>query len=234
MILDLDSVTAGYTDENIIHAVSLHVGRGEIVTIIGPNGCGKSTLMKTIFGLTRQRAGRILYQGQDITAKKPDDLVKLGLGYVPQERNVFPSLTVRENLEVGGSLMKGENIECLDFVLDIFPDLADRMNQRAGTLSGGEQKMLAVGRAMAAKPNLLLLDEPSAALSPKIMSQLFLEIKAINERDVTILMVEQNARRALAISDRGYIMEMGKNRLEGPAQSLLDDPKVCRLYLGRG
>jgi ABC-type branched-subunit amino acid transport system ATPase component len=234
MILDLDSVTAGYTDENIIHAVSLHVGRGEIVTIIGPNGCGKSTLMKTIFGLTRQRAGRILYQGQDITAKKPDDLVKLGLGYVPQERNVFPSLTVRENLEVGGSLMKGENVERLDFVLDIFPDLADRMNQRAGTLSGGEQKMLAVGRAMAAKPNLLLLDEPSAALSPKIMGQLFLEIKAINERGVTILMVEQNARRALAISNRGYIMEMGKNRLEGPAQSLLDDPNVCRLYLGRG
>jgi len=130
--------------------------------------------------------------------------------------------------------MKGENRERLDFVLDIFTDLADRMNQRAGTLSGGEQKMLAVGRAMVTKPTLLLLDEPSAALSPKIMGQLFAEIKAINERGVTILMVEQNARRALAISDRGYIMEMGKNRLEGPAQSLLDDPEVCRLYLGRG
>lgn len=232
-MLDLEGVTAGYTDEDIIHAVSLHVSSGEIVTIIGPNGCGKSTLMKSIFGLTRQRSGRILYQGQDITAKNPDYLVRLGLGYVPQERNIFPSLTVGENLEIGGFLIKGENKERLDFVLGLFPDLADRMGQRAGTLSGGEQKMLAVGRAMVTKPDLLLLDEPSAALSPKIMSQLFAEIKAINDIGVTILMVEQNARRALAISDRGYILEMGRNRLDGPAKGLLDDPKVCQLFLGR-
>jgi len=232
-MLDLEGVTAGYTDEDIIHAVSLHVSSGEIVTIIGPNGCGKSTLMKSIFGLTRQRAGRILYRGQDITAKNPDYLVRLGLGYVPQERNIFPSLTVGENLEIGGFLIKGENKERLDFVLGLFPDLADRMGQRAGTLSGGEQKMLAIGRAMVTKPDLLLLDEPSAALSPKIMSQLFAEIKAINDIGVTILMVEQNARRALAISDRGYILEMGRNRLDGPAKSLLDDPKVCQLFLGR-
>ncbi|MCU0637777.1 MAG: ABC transporter ATP-binding protein [Methanothrix sp.] len=232
-MLDLEGVSAGYTDEDIIHAVSLHVSSGEIVTIIGPNGCGKSTLMKSIFGLTRQRSGRILYRGQDITAKNPDYLVRLGLGYVPQERNIFPSLTVGENLEIGGFLIKGDNRERLDFVLGLFPDLADRMGQRAGTLSGGEQKMLAVGRAMVTKPDLLLLDEPSAALSPKIMGQLFAEIKAINDIGVTILMVEQNARRALAISDRGYILEMGRNRLDGPAKSLLDDPKVCQLFLGR-
>lgn len=231
-MLRLESVTAGYTDENIIHEVSLEVEKGEIVTIIGPNGSGKSTLMKSIFGLTRMRGGSVLFQGQDITGKRPEELVRLGLAYVPQERNVFSSLTVRENLEMGGVSLAGEREERLESVLQLFPKLAERLGQRAGTLSGGEQKMLAVGRAMVTNPSLLMLDEPSAALSPKVMGQLFAEIEEINRRGVTILMVEQNARRALAISNRGYILEMGRNRFQGPARSLLDNPEVCSLYLG--
>jgi ABC-type branched-subunit amino acid transport system ATPase component len=232
-MLKLESVTAGYTDENIIHEVTLEVKEGEIVTIIGPNGSGKSTLMKSIFGLTRMRGGRILFLGRDVTGKRPDQLVNLGLAYVPQERNVFSSLTVKENLEMGGVSLTGEMEERLEGALQLFPKLAERLGHRAGTLSGGEQKMLAVGRAMIANPSLLMLDEPSAALSPKIMGQLFAEIEEINRRGVTILMVEQNARRALAISDRGYILEMGRNRFQGPAKSLLDNPEVCSLYLGR-
>jgi ABC-type branched-subunit amino acid transport system ATPase component len=232
-MLGLKSVTAGYTDEDIIHDISLQIEQGEIVTIIGPNGSGKSTLMKSIFGLTSLRGGRIYFRGRDITGKKPDELVRLGLAYVPQERNIFPSLTVKENLEMGAILMKERIKERMDFVMQIFPELASRAGQRAGSMSGGEQKMLAVGRAMVTEPSLLMLDEPSAALSPKVMSQLFAEIRAINERGVTILMVEQNARQALAISHRGYILEMGRNRLEGAASSLLGSPEVGRLYLGR-
>jgi ABC-type branched-subunit amino acid transport system ATPase component len=233
MMLNLESVSAGYTEENIIDDVSLQVEKGEIVTIIGPNGSGKSTLMKSVFGLTKLRGGRIEFLGRDITGKRPDELVRLGLAYVPQERNVFSSLTVKENLEMGGISLSGGLKERLSYVQELFPMLAGRMAQRAGTLSGGEQKMLAVGRAMITEPTLLLLDEPSAALSPKVMGQLFCGIQEINNQGVTILMVEQNARRALAISDRGYILEMGRNRLHGPARSLLDDPEVCRLYLGR-
>ena len=232
-MLRLESVTSGYTDENIIHEVTLEVEEGEIVSIIGPNGSGKSTLMKSVFGLTRMRSGRISFLGRDVTGKRPDELVRLGLAYVPQEKNVFSSLTVKENLEMGGVSLAGEMDERLESVLELFPKLAERLGQRAGTLSGGEQKMLAVGRAMVTRPSLLMLDEPSAALSPKVMGQLFAEIEEINRRGVTILMVEQNARRALAISDRGYILEMGRNRFQGPAKSLLDNPEVCSLYLGR-
>ena len=232
-MLRLESVTAGYTDENIIHEVTLEVEVGEIATIIGPNGSGKSTLMKSVFGLTRMRGGRVRFQGQDVTGKRPDELVRLGLAYVPQERNVFSSLTVKENLEMGGVSLAGEMDERLESVLELFPKLAERLGQMAGTLSGGEQKMLAVGRAMVTNPSLLMLDEPSAALSPKVMGQLFAEIEEINRMGVTILMVEQIARKALAISDRGYILEMGRNRFQGPAKSLLDNPEVCSLYLGR-
>jgi ABC-type branched-subunit amino acid transport system ATPase component len=232
-MLSLEAVTAGYTDENIILDISLHIDQGEIVTIIGPNGCGKSTIMKTVFGLIKLRGGKINFKDHDITGKKPYELVRLGLAYVPQEKNIFPSLTVKENLEIGAALMGERTNERLEFILELFPDLAGRLGQKAGTMSGGEQKMLAVGRAMVTEPSLILLDEPSAALSPKIMGLLFAEIKAINDRGVTILMVEQNARRALAISDRGYVLENGKNRFQGPARSLLDNPEVCRLYLGK-
>ena len=166
-MLRLESVTAGYTDENIIHEVTLEVEEGEIVSIIGPNGSGKSTLMKSIFGLTRMRGGKISFLGQDVTGKRPDELVNLGLAYVPQERNVFSSLTVKENLEMGGVSLAGEMEERLEGALQLFPKLAERLGQRAGTLSGGEQKMLAVGRAMVTKPSLLMLDEPSAVSPPR-------------------------------------------------------------------
>lgn len=231
-MLAIENVSAGYTDENIIVDVSLDIDEGEIVTIIGPNGAGKSTLMKTIYGLTKLRGGRIFFRDQDITGKRSSLLVSLGIAYVPQERNIFASLTVKENLEIGAAARSGGLGERLEAIMEIFPELEDRAGQRAGTLSGGEQKMLAVGRAMVAEPSLLLLDEPSAALSPLIRDQLFARISQINEGGTTIMMVEQNARKALAISDRGYILEMGRNRFQGPAKSLLDDADVERLYLG--
>ncbi|VVB71019.1 putative branched-chain amino acid transport ATP-binding protein LivG [uncultured archaeon] len=234
VMLRLEKITAGFTDENIISDISLYIDEGEVVTIIGPNGAGKSTLMKTIFGLTKLRGGKIYFEDQEITGKKTDELVRLGVAYVPQERNIFASLTVKENLEMGAYVIKGKIADKLESILEIFPMLRGRIGQRAGTMSGGEQKMLAIGRAMVVEPSLLLLDEPSAALSPKIMDQLFAKIKEINELGTTIMMVEQNARKALAISERGYILEMGRNRFEGPARSLLDDADVCRLYLGRG
>jgi ABC-type branched-subunit amino acid transport system ATPase component len=234
VILGLEGVTAGYTDENIINEVYLYIEEGEIVTIIGPNGAGKSTLMKTVFGLTRLRKGKIHLRNQDITGKRPEELVGLGIAYVPQERNIFSSLTTKENLEIGDYAKGGGSESRLESVLEIFPELRRKIGQKAGTMSGGEQKMLAVGRALIAEPSLLLLDEPSSALSPKIMAQLFAKIKEINEQGTTIMMVEQNARKALATSDRGYILEMGRNRFQGPASSLLDDTDVCRLYLGRG
>jgi ABC-type branched-subunit amino acid transport system ATPase component len=234
MMLALEDVTAGYTDENIVTGVSLYVDKGEVVTVIGPNGAGKSTLIKTIFGLTKQRGGKIFFQDKDITGRRTDELVRLGIAYVPQERNIFPSLTVKENLEIGAAPIGSRIGDGLEFILEIFPELSGRTCQRAGTMSGGEQKMLAVSRAMVIQPALLLLDEPSAALSPKIRDQLFAKIKRINDLGTSIMMVEQNARKALAISDRGYILEMGKNRFQGPARSLLEDADVCRLYLGRG
>lgn len=234
VMLVIESVSAGYTDENIISDVSLEIDEGEIVTIIGPNGAGKSTLMKTVYGLTKLRGGRIFFRGQEITGKKANLLVRLGIAYVPQERNIFATLTVRENLEMGAVTVAGGLRDRLEAVMEIFPELKEREGQRAGTLSGGEQKMLALGRAMVAIPSLLLLDEPSAALSPLVRDQLFARIKQINEGGTSIMMVEQNARKALAISDRGYILEMGRNRFQGPAKSLLDDADVQRLYLGTG
>lgn len=234
VMLVIDSVSAGYTEENIISDVSLDIEEGEIVTIIGPNGAGKSTLMKTVYGLTKLRGGRIFFRDQEITGKKANLLGRLGIAYVPQERNIFAGLTVKENLEMGAVARSGGMAERLEAIMEIFPEIEDRAGQRAGTLSGGEQKMLALGRAMIAEPALLLLDEPSAALSPLIRDQLFARIKHINELGTTIMMVEQNARKALAISDRGYILEMGRNRFQGPAKSLLDDADVQRLYLGTG
>jgi ABC-type branched-subunit amino acid transport system ATPase component len=232
-MLVIEKVSAGYTDENIINDVSLEIDEGEIVTIIGPNGAGKSTLMKTVYGLTKLRRGRMFFRDQEITGKKANLLVRLGVAYVPQERNIFTTLTVNENLEMGAMAVAGGLKDRLEAVMEIFPELKEREGQRAGTLSGGEQKMLAVGRAMVAVPSLLLLDEPSAALSPLVRDQLFARIKLINEGGTSIMMVEQNAKKALAISDRGYILEMGRNRFQGPAKSLLDDADVQRLYLGK-
>ena len=231
-MLEVNDVVAGYTDVDILHGVSIDVDEGEIVTIIGPNGAGKSTLMKTVFGLTKLRGGKVFFKGEDITGMRPDRVVRLGIGYVPQERNVFSSLTVLENLEMGAFVDHKLLDQNLEDVLRIFPELEGRLQQKAGTMSGGEQKMVAIGRAFITEPSLLLLDEPSSALSPKLADQVFQKVIEINETGTAIMMVEQNAKKALSISDRGYILEMGENRFEGAGKSLLEDADVRGLYLG--
>jgi ABC-type branched-subunit amino acid transport system ATPase component len=232
MMLKLTDVISGYTDLDIIRDVSLEVRKGEIVTIIGPNGSGKSTLMKTIFGLVRLRSGRIQFDGTDISRLRTDKIVRKGMGYVPQERNVFPSLTVMENLEMGAFIQKDKFMEGLEEVLTIFPELKDKGEQKAGTMSGGEQKMVAVGRAMILQPTLLLLDEPSSGLSPKLIDNLFKKLVSINELGTSLMIVEQNAKKSLAVSHRGYVLEMGMKRFEGEGKSLLTNEEVRTLYLG--
>lgn len=231
-MLKLIDVVSGYTDVNIIQGVSMEVTKNEIVTIIGPNGSGKSTLMKTIFGLVELRSGRILFDGSDISQLRTDKIVKKGIGYVPQERNVFPSLTVLENLEMGAFIQRDRFKEGLEEVFNIFPELKKKSAQKAGTMSGGEQKMVAVGRAMILMPTLLLLDEPSSGLSPKLRDVLFKKIADINELGTSLMIVEQNARMALSVSHRGYVLEMGKKRFEGEGKSLLANEEVKKLYLG--
>ncbi len=231
-MLKLTDVVSGYTDLDIIRGVSLEVRKGEMVTIIGPNGSGKSTLLKTIFGLIRLRSGRIQFDGVDISRWRTDKIVRRGMGYVPQERNVFPSLTVMENLEMGAFIQKDRFKEGLEEVLTIFPELKEKSEQKAGTLSGGEQKMVAVGRAMILKPKLLLLDEPSSGLSPRLIDTLFEKLVSINELGTALLIVEQNAKKTLAMSHRGYVLEMGMKRFEGDGKSLLTNEDVRALYLG--
>lgn len=231
-MLKLTDVVSGYTDLDIIRGVSLEVRKGEIVTIIGPNGSGKSTLMKTIFGLVELRSGKIQFDGADISRLRTDKIVRKGMGYVPQEQNVFPSLTVMENLEMGAFIQKDKFMEGLEEVLTIFPELKEKGEQKVGTMSGGEQKMVAVGRAMILKPNLLLLDEPSSGLSPKLIDSLFKKLVSINELGTSLMIVEQNAKKSLAVSHRGYVLEMGIKRFEGEGKSLLTNEKVRALYLG--
>ncbi|KAF5412827.1 MAG: putative branched-chain amino acid transport ATP-binding protein LivG [Candidatus Methanocomedens sp.] len=230
-ILQVEGVVSGYTDIDILNGVSIHVEKGEIVSIIGPNGAGKSTLLKTIIGMLKPRSGSILFEGQDIAGMTIYDIVAKGMGFVPQEKNTFPSLTVIENLEMG-AFLKNEIGDILNEVYHIFPVLQEKKHHRATTLSGGEVKMLAMGRAMMPEPQLLLLDEPTAGLSPKFREVVFEKIKDINGTGTTILMVEQNAKKALSISHRGYVLEMGKNRFEGEGSSLLEDENVLKLYLG--
>lgn len=231
-MLKLEEVASGYTDVDIVQGVSIHVDDSEIVAIIGPNGSGKSTLMKTIFGLVQLRSGRILYDDFEISNLRTDKIVKRGIGYVPQERNVFPSLTVIENLEMGAFIKKELFHEGLEEVFTIFPELSEKKHRKAGTMSGGEQKMVAIGRAMILSPGLLLLDEPSSGLSPKIRDVLFKKIVSINDLGTSLLIVEQNAKKALSVSHRGYVLEMGINRLEGSGLNLLEDEEVRNLYLG--
>jgi len=230
-ILQVESVVSGYTDIDILNGVSIHIEKGEIVSIIGPNGAGKSTLLKTIIGMLKPRSGSILFEGQDIAGMSTHNIVAKGIGFVPQEKNTFPSLTVMENLEMG-AFLKDEIGDVLAEVFDIFPVLWDKKHQRATTLSGGEIKMLAMGRAMMPEPKVLLLDEPTAGLSPKLREVVFEKIKDINGTGTTILMVEQNAKKALSISHRGYVLEMGENRFEGEGSTLLEDENVLKLYLG--
>ena len=232
-LLIADDVTAGYLPGiDILTGCSLELHPGELVGIIGPNGAGKSTLLKSLFGLVEVRSGSIRLQGTDITNKPAHELVDIGVGYVPQTNNVFPSLTIEENLQMGLYLRPRLFEERFDNVAEIFPLLADRRKQRAGALSGGERQMVAMGRALMMNPRVLLLDEPSAGLSPVLQDEAFLRTRAINATGVSIVMVEQNARRCLQICHRGYVLDQGQNAYTGPGQELLSDPKVIELYLG--
>ena len=233
-LLTAQGITAGYGTMDILHDVSLHVRPGEIVSIIGPNGAGKSTAFKTIVGFLYPRTGRIVFDGQDITGLRPDLVLRRGLAYVPQGRLVFPQMTVLENLEMGAYIETdaARVAAALERVYGLFPILAERRKQRAGTMSGGEQQMVAIGRALMTTPRLILLDEPSLGLSPKFVSVIFEKLLEMQREGYTLMVVEQNAARALAIADRGYVLELGRNRFEGAGQRLLADPDVKRLYLG--
>ena len=231
-LLTAEGVVSGYGQTEILHGISIRVEDGEFVTIIGPNGSGKSTLLKTIFGLLKPSDGRIAFDGRNITGSPPEQMVRLGLSYVPQAANVFPNLTVQENLEMGAFSVPGDFSDRMDDMYGLFPPLADRRSLHAGKLSGGQRQMLAFARAMMLDPKVLLLDEPSAGLSPAMVGQVFDNIKAIHSSGVSVLIVEQNARQALSQSDRGYVLVAGENRLESTGQRLLNDPEVARLYLG--
>jgi branched-chain amino acid transport system ATP-binding protein len=231
-LLEARDLVAGYLPGvDIISGVDLSVGEGEIVTVVGPNGAGKSTLIKTIFGLLAPREGRITLHGRDLTGLEPHSITRSGMSYVPQLDNIFPSLTVEENLEMG-SLDRSRTRERIAHMYELFPRLGERRTQVAGTMSGGERQMLAMARALMPDPHVLLLDEPSAGLAPAFVEQIFENVRKINEAGVTIVMVEQNARRALAMSDRGYVLDLGRNRFQGAGQELLENPKVAELYLG--
>jgi ABC-type branched-subunit amino acid transport system ATPase component len=231
-LLSVRGVSAGYEQMEILHDVSIEVQPGEIVTLIGPNGAGKSTLMKTVFGLLRPRQGSIVMDGDDITGLTPSLLVRRGLSYVPQVDNIFPSLTVDENLEMGAVVRTDDFRARLEEVLALFPNLLPKRRLKAGGLSGGERQMVAMCRALMLDPTLLLLDEPSAGLSPLLVDAVFEKIESINRGGVAILLVEQSAREALRRSHRGYVLAGGQVRLEGAGPALLDDPEVARLYLG--
>ena len=232
-LIHVDNIYAGYVPGvDILQGCSLELAPGELVGIIGPNGAGKSTLLKALFGLISVRTGTVSFRGEEITGMTAHQLVSRGIGYVPQVQNVFPSLTVSENLEMGVYLRPNQFKSRLAFVSDMFPRLAERLNQRAGSLSGGERQMLAMGRALMAEPEVLLLDEPSAGLSPVLQDQVFVRTKQINAAGVAVVMVEQNAARCLQICDRGYVLDQGQNAYTDTGRNLLEDPKVIELYLG--
>jgi len=233
LLIHVDNIRAGYVPGvDILSGCSLELNHGELIAIIGPNGAGKSTLLKALFGLLSIREGVVLYKGEDISDSSAHELVEKGIGYVPQRDNVFPALSVEENLEMGAFLRPDTFSDRLEFVIEMFPRLADRLKQRAGSLSGGERQMLAIGRALMMNPEVILLDEPSAGLSPVLQDQVFLNTRAINKAGVSVVMVEQNARRCLQICDRGYVLDQGTNAYMDTGQNLLHDPKVIELYLG--
>ena len=231
-LLEVSDVVAGYGQTEILHDVSITVEPGEMVTIIGPNGCGKSTLMKAIVGLVRVRSGSVKFRDADISDYPPEQIVRTRLCYVPQSNNVFASLSIRENLEMGAFIREDDYQGRIEEMFELFPDLARQPSRKAGTLSGGQRQMLAIARAMMLDPVLLLLDEPSAGLSPATMSTVFDRIREVNQAGVALLLVEQNAREALQMSDRGYILVAGENRLEDTGKDLLSNPEVASLYLG--
>jgi branched-chain amino acid transport system ATP-binding protein len=232
-ILRADELIAGYLPGvNILNSADLYCKEGELVGIIGPNGAGKSTLLKALFGLVRVHSGTVVLAGEDITNRRADALVSKGIGFVPQTNNVFPSLTIQENLEMGVYQRPKSFRKRFEFVGELFPALLDRRHQRAGSLSGGERQMVAMGRALMMEPTVLLLDEPSAGLSPVMQDEVFVQTRKINRAGVSVIMVEQNARRCLQICDRGYVLDHGRNAYTASGRDLIHDPKVIELYLG--
>ena len=233
-ILECNAVAAGYVKGlNILQGVDLVVYENEIVSIIGPNGAGKSTLLKAIMGLINISGGRFFIEGQEKTNLATHKIVNLGVGYVPQVANVFPSLTIEENLEIGSWSLKTNKKKALEKIYEDFEILKDRKRDKAGNLSGGQRQILALARALITSPQILLLDEPSAGLSPVAINEVFSKVKDINESGVAILLVEQNAKRALSFSDRGYVLDQGRNAYQGSGEELLNDPRVIDLYLGK-
>ena len=232
MILEARNIKAGYGGVEILHGISIGVDKEEIISIIGPNGAGKSTLMKTILGLLKPTHGEITFDGHDIIGLDPDKIVRRGICYVPQTDNVFPSLTVEENLEMGAFIRKDDFRGRMKEVYGIFPDLKETKRLRVGKLSGGQRQMVAMGRALMLDPQILLLDEPSASLSPRLVKLIFEKIVEINQSGVGILVVEQNAREALKLCHRGYVLAMGRKKFEDTGQALLNNEKVGKLYLG--
>jgi len=232
-ILNVAELVAGYGATRVLHGVSFTIRAGQIVTLIGANGAGKTTTLRSLLGLTKVHTGSIVFFGEELIGRPSYRIAQRGLGFVPQERNIFPTLSVRENLEMGGYLLKPAELDTrIEYVTHFLPVLKDRMHQQAGTLSGGERRMLAIGRALIAKPRLLMLDEPSLGLAPKVVDAVFERVSAIHEDGVGILIVEQNARRALGIADHGYVLELGHVRFEGSGRDLLEDPNVQKAYLG--
>jgi len=234
-VIESRGITAGYGKAVIIRDVNLKVEEGKITAIVGPNGSGKSTFLKTVFGLTRVFKGSIMYDGKDVTRLAPEERARMGLGYVPQVNNVFPNLTVLENLEMGAYAMKDkEQVKAeIEEMMEIFPILRERKKQKAGSLSGGERQMLAMAMALMGKPKVLLLDEPAAALAPKVVNQIFSRIREIVNSGITVLLVEQHARRALSLCDMGYVMSSGRVVMKGPGSELLSDEKFIEAFLGR-
>lgn len=231
-LLSVNQLDAGYGDLQILSDVDMQVSDGEYVTIVGPNGAGKSTVMKSVFGLTTYMGGEILFDEQDISEKQPEDIISYGLSYVPQSDNVFGSLTVKENLEMGAYILDHFPEDRLDDVFERFPILEQRTEQKAGTLSGGQQQMLAMGRALMLDPDLLLLDEPSAGLAPDLVDEMFDRIDEINDAGTAVLLVEQNAKEALRRCDRGYVLVQGQNRHEDTGEALLNNQQVREDFLG--
>jgi ABC-type branched-subunit amino acid transport system ATPase component len=232
IILKTEDITAGYTEIDILHDVCIKVKSGEIVSIIGPNGAGKSTLLKTIFGILKPRKGNVTLKGENITGLKPDKIVRKGISYVPQVENVFPSMTIQENLEMGAFIRDDDYSQRLDEVYNLFTVLRERKKQKVGHLSGGQRQMVAMGRALMLDPQVLLLDEPSAGLAPILVSDIFGKIMEINATGIAIIIVEQNAREALKMAHHGYVLAMGRNVLDDKGEALLSNEEVGRLYLG--
>jgi len=232
-VLEVTDLEGGYGSVQILNGIDLYVDEGEFVTIIGPNGCGKSTFLKVLFGLATHRSGKVLHNGVDVSGWRTDRLVGRGIAYVPQVENVFPSLSVRENLQMGGTRLSAMKlIACIDRACRMFPDLEPRMNDLAASLSGGERQMLAISRALISDPTFLLLDEPTAALSPRYQQQIVANIDALRGEGIAVLLVEQNARLSLARSDRGYIFASGKVVHTSNAKSILNDPNIGEYFLG--